>query len=166
MISSLLNGFETRHAGLTIAQKRSALTHVIEASNGNADRLYTRLQALVSRWDAQPGDAPIETGSNESESSAPSTRSPAPVSVGADSNTSIAEFLSVIIKRAIVPVLIDNAPLRAEAEAIAEAIATHGDRGHDGEALRTRLGRLSERIEWIEDDRRAIREALLKLLKQ
>lgn len=163
LIASLLSRFETRHAGLTYAQKRSALTHVIEGSNGNADRLYTRLQALVSGWDAQAEDQPIEAGFDVPSGSVSIARPATPVPV--DGNTSIAEFLTVIIKRAIVPVLVDNDPLRAEAEAIAEAITAHGGSAQDREALRSRLDRLTERIEWIEDDRRAIREALLKLLK-
>ncbi len=166
LIASLLEGFEKRHSGLTLAQKRNALTHIIDSSNGNAERLYARIQALVNSWSAQPEDnTRIETASEIASRTSPADSAGQPVLVAGESNSSIAEFLAVIIKRAILPVLVDNDSLRAEAEAIAEAVAARSGDVQQVEELRNRLSRLTDRIEWIEDDRRAVREALLKLLK-
>lgn len=169
LISSLLDRLEKRHAGLTLAQKRNALAHVIEASNGKAERLHARVQGLLHGWDALQGDPDkIETLDDAPRSTENAART-IRLSPAADTNSardaSITEFLSVVIRRAIVPVLEGNDSLRAEAEALAGAVVLLSNDPQQAAELHTRLGRLTDRIEWIEDDRRAIRESLLKLLK-
>jgi diguanylate cyclase len=169
LISSLLDRLEKRHAGLTLAQKRNALTHVIEASNGKAERLHARVQGLLHGWDALQGDPDkIETlddAPRTTEKAARAIRLGPAADAGGGHDASITEFLSVVIRRAIVPVLEGNDSLRAEAEALAGAVALLSDDPQQAAELHARLGRLTDRIEWIEDDRRAIRESLLKLLK-
>lgn len=166
LILGLLERFEKRHSHLTVAQKRSALSHVIQSSNGNAERLHTRLQALLNGWDTIATDSgSIETVSGNAGTESNIGYPPHCDDTADGRNASLVEFLAVIIKRAIVPVVGDNDSLRAEAEALAEAAASLSNDPVVTEALRGRLGRLTDRIEWIEDDRRAIRESLLKLLK-
>ncbi len=74
------------------------------------------------------------------------------------------ELLSGFIRRGIMPVVGDDDTLRQETESIAQTLSELAATPASDE-FRNRLATLAERINWIEEDRRAIRESLLKLLR-
>ena len=99
---------------------------------------------------------------------APHSVPPSARTVGATAasdGSPVVELLSAVIRRAIVPMLDDNETLRAEAESLAEAVKTLATAPHEIAEFQGRVARLTERIAWVEEDRRAIRQGLLNLLK-
>lgn len=75
------------------------------------------------------------------------------------------ELLAFLLQKAILPIVSENAQLAAEAREIADHIsALKSDAGFT-QALSSRLHALTNKIEWAEEDQRAVRQALLNLLK-
>ena len=74
-------------------------------------------------------------------------------------------LLALLLQKAVLPVVSENAALATEARDLAQTASQLEDGTAGPDDLVARLHALSEKIEWAEQDQRAIRQSLLSLLK-
>lgn len=154
VIRDLLQQLNHHHEGLTPARKREALDHVLEASGTHPEMLHKRLAALVRSWAAMPSATMVT----------PLADGPRLVVESVQPQPALGDLLASLLQRAI-PALMDDAPsLVAEARELAEAIP-----GLTSEAAADnfagRLNAYTHKLEWLGEDQRSIRLALLGLLQ-
>lgn len=157
LIRDLVLQLEQVHEGLTLARKRDALEHVLEASATHPEMLHKRLQGLVRSWSANPSDKkPLviaEDGEAVPGSATPAAASPA-----------LGTWLAMLLTRAI-PALMDEAPtLASEARELA-SLVPNLDSGAALETFTTCIGAFIQKLEWVGEDQRNIRAALHGLLQ-
>lgn len=171
LLRELMDQIDTPHQRLTRARKLASLDHVLSANANNADLLFARLRGLVQGWQREPrGEARTELAEAETtDAPAPaaerrSARPAAPPAPAGD-ETPFAQWLVVLLQRGVIPLLADNAALTAEAEQLATSIAAAARQGTPDEDIAARLRTFGAQLEWAGEDQRAIRGALLNLLR-
>jgi diguanylate cyclase len=166
LIHDLLIQFERLHGGeLTQARKREALNHVLAASH-DADHLHTRLAALVKSW-TQAGTGsrvPGEASADRDETPLPVSSRNEPARPESDGDHALRPLLAKLLADGVIPLADRDEPVAREARAIAEALNAPGET-FPLDRIVSRLDGLLARMEWIGEEHRAIREALLGLLR-
>jgi len=177
LIRDLIAQFERIHGELTQARKREALNHVLEG-HPNANILNNRLSALVKSWTqakGATGTAPVASrGSDECAPEPPEPPAPtasatpavtppvAPASIAPD--TPLRPLLANLLANGIVPVAGDDEALASEARALANIL--HGAAIEAIAAdFAARLEKLIAHVGWAGEEHRAMRAALLDLLR-
>ncbi len=136
------------------------LQHALSKGSHMADQLFDRLETLVRIWAreaiadgaAGPGDHTHEAiGGPES----PETVAPA---------APVAALLRQLLARGVGPLVAGNPELCREVQAIAEAVAELEFSGTD-ETLAARIDAVTDQLGWAGEDQRAVREALIGLLR-
>lgn len=177
LIRDLIAQFERVHGELTQARKREALNRVLDG-HPVSSILNERLNALVRSWSQAKGKvagavtlAPRET---EAEPATDATSLPS-AATGASSlppaaattpttDSPLRPLLANLLDNGIAPLASDNEALAAEARALASIL--RGDGRSDPDAsFATRLERLIGQLNWTTDEHRAMREALLELMR-
>lgn len=168
LLRELMAQIDTPHKQLTRARKLSALDHVLSANANNADLLFSRLRGLVQGWQREPLGESLSEHAEAAEPAEPAAtaerRKPRDTSgdaavPSATAEQPFAQWLALLLRQGIMPLLADNAALADEAAGIADAI----DR--PDEDLGARLRTFGSRLEWAGEDQRAVRGALLNLLR-
>ncbi|MGL1834397.1 GGDEF domain-containing protein [Rhodocyclaceae bacterium SMB388] len=163
LVRDLCREFDRPHATLTRADKFAMLDQVLVLSASDPELSFSRLQSMLGRWAAledrgSPADAKSSgtatAGSAETTSDAVGEL---PATAG--------QLLALLLQKAILPIVSENAALSAEARAIAEVVAGMEVDCPCSQELSARLHALTDKIEWAEEDQRAIRQGLLSLLR-
>jgi len=160
LLHDLITQLDTAHRNLTRARKLSALEHVLSANTHHPELLFSRLQGLVQGWQREPlGDTLAEHA--EAHGAVRPVRDADEAPAAGDDR--FAHWLARLLRQGLAPLLADNAALADEARRIADAIDGAG--GTPDEAIGERLLALGARLEWAGEDQRAVRGALLNLLR-
>jgi diguanylate cyclase len=170
LLRELMGQIDLPHKRLTRARKLAALEHVLSSTSGNADMLFARLKGMVQGWQREPlGDTLAELEATagqpqaaDAERSAPHGMPPAETL--ADDST-FAQWLVVLLRRGVLPLLADNAALAEEAAQLADSIESSARGNSPGDDIVSRLNSFGSRLEWAGEDQRAIRGSLLNLLR-
>ena len=171
LLRELMGQLDTPHQRLTRARKLASLDHVLGANVGNADLLFARLKGLVQGWQREPlGEVLADLGGAPEAPQAPplerraaaATRDMPPGQAQPDPPFS--QWLALLLRRGIAPLLGDNSGLADEALRIASDIEGAAS-GSPSDDLGMRLRTFGARLEWAGEDQRAIRGALLNLLR-
>lgn len=176
MLGELLAQLDASHQNLTRARKLAAIEHVLTASASNPELLFNRLNGLTSSWLKEPLADPLKDRTDAPEEpaeAAPAVDRRAPRSTAAPAapetdesggQDSFAHWLAMLLRRGVLPLLSDNVTLSDEVRALAEAVER--DAGDDPPPeIGTRLRALGAKLEWAGEDQRAVRAALLSLLR-
>lgn len=169
LIRDLLTQLERPLKGVTTAQKRKSLEHALGAPGVVPDLVYKRVQGLIRTWsrnalaDDPYGQAVVASAAliDDGEQTVVEAISAATTLVPA----SAAQLLTYLLHKAIMPIVAENAVLTQEAREIAQAVENLERDPASGIELGARMHALSGKIEWADEDQRAIRQALLNLLK-
>ncbi|MDR3213189.1 MAG: GGDEF domain-containing protein [Azoarcus sp.] len=159
LIRDLILQFERLHAELTQARKREALNHVLEA-RPSADILHERLSSLVRSWSQYSG-APPASGDAEALNGAAAGTPETPGATIAP-ETPLRPLLARLLTNGVAPLAGNDEPLSNEARALS---ATLLGGGSEQTEIASRLEQLITRMEWVGEERNAVREALLSLLR-
>ena len=155
-LRSLMQGFETNHAGWTRAKKRGALDTLLDVSPHNPDALLTRLRILVTGWEESPPERTLTEAGEDTPASAP------------DSSDNVAQQLRDCLFAALdvaLPALLRHAPdLAWEARTLAGRVRKASDAGALVQ-LGNDLQLFIKRAELRGGGDGQIREALLRLLR-
>lgn len=166
LLRDLIAQTEMHHNGLTPGQKREALNRVLASTATNPELLFTRLQGLLRGWHrshaekgattrSSPPAAPRETsGRTDPEADLPGAPS-APIT----------HLLAQLLRKGVVPLVADNLTLVDEAIGLADLVEGREPDPRDGEQIKARFDALGNKLEWAGEDQRAVRLALLNLLR-
>lgn len=163
LVRDLCGEFDRDHTTLTRADKLAMLDQVLVLSSNDPDLSFGRLQAMVRRWAALE-DRADSADPKSSATGTPGITDTTPDVVG-DLPATAAQLLAFLLQKAILPIVSENAALSAEAREIAEVVAGMEANGLCSQELSARLHSLTDKIEWAEEDQRAIRQGLLSLLR-
>lgn len=163
LVRDLCREFDRDHATMTRADKLAMLDQVLVLASNDPDLSFARLQAMVRRWAALE-DRADAVDPKSSATGTPRITDTTPDVVG-DLPATAAQLLAFLLQKAILPIVSENAALSAEAREIAEVVAGMEANGLCSQELSARLHSLTDKIEWAEEDQRAIRQGLLNLLR-
>lgn len=163
LVRDLCREFDRDHATMTRADKLAMLDQVLVLASNDPDLSFARLQAMVRRWAALE-DRADAVDPKSSATGTPGITDTTPDVVG-DLPATAAQLLAFLLQKAILPIVSENAALSAEAREIAEVVAGMEANGLCSQELSARLHSLTDKIEWAEEDQRAIRQGLLNLLR-
>lgn len=158
LIREILTQYERPHQGWTKARKKEALEQILSVSSGT-QHLPARLQGLMKNW-SDAGDGGTSPTVPDSPSNAASLANDAEAAGLAD----LLVMLQPLLKRGVVPLIMDNEALAAEMLALSERLndpvkfAGAPDAGD-------KLQRLTSQLELAGEDERAIRAALIGLIR-
>ena len=165
LIRDLLSQLEIRSTGLTTAQKKEALDHVLAAS-GNPEVLYQRLTSLLKNWSGQPGDLsapladrPVALPVNVQ--AEPTAERPAET---AADNREWRELIAQILDNALPPLLHESPELATEAAQLSAAIRAAGAPA-DSAQTAVALKKFIYRLQFVAEDQAELRASLLGLLR-
>jgi len=167
LLRDLVNQLDTRSAGLTAAQKREAIDHVL-ASSGTPELLHQRLQGLLRTWARVPADAPladihagdIAPPSAAAQAATPSARSGPPDALSAEWR----ELIATILDNALPPLLAETPDLAAEAAKLSAEIRKPEVVAQIG-SFSGRLKKFIYRLHFVAEDQAELRTALMGLLR-
>lgn len=163
LVRDLCRAFDRDHATLTRADKLAMLDQVLVQSSSDPDLNFGRLQAMLRRWAAHEDHTdPAAAKSSAAEIVGIPDTTPDVVD---DLPATAAQLLAFLLQKAILPIVSENAALSAEAREIAEVVAGMEANCPCSRELSARLHSLTDKIEWAEEDQRAIRQGLLNLLR-
>ncbi|GAB2180215.1 hypothetical protein DLREEDagrD3_04380 [Denitratisoma sp. agr-D3] len=170
LLKELLAHLETHSAGLTLAQKRESLDHVL-ANAANPDLLFQRMQGLLRSWSQTP-DAAAESlvdavAPAPVAEAAAKDGAPAPVVAAPGSEHSTAEWrelIAMLLENALPPLLAESPELADEAARISREIRTPQAAKKVGE-FATRVKKFIYRLHFVAEDQAELRTALLSLLR-
>ncbi|MFV0370938.1 MAG: diguanylate cyclase [Azonexus sp.] len=157
LISQLLQQWDARHQGLTAARKREMLEHVLNASSGNPETLYGRLQNLLKSW----GDGLTSEYTHTSTSIE---------AIGIDQSTSegldaaLKNLLAFTLDTVIAGQLAHEPTLAAEARRLAGEVAQISSAESIEQCL-SQFKRFAFKLELLAEDDRELRQSLLQLLQ-
>ena len=158
-LRSLVQCFETNHAGWTRAKKRDAFDMLLNSAPRDPDAMLTKLRSLVTSWE----ETPLARGSIETIETAQVAESPA-----SDSHENVAQQLRDCLFTALdvaLPALLRHAPdLAWEARTLAGRVRQANDAGAFAQ-LGNDLQLFTKRAELHGGGDGQIREALLRLLR-
>jgi len=173
LIADLLRQWEAKQSGITPARKRESLDRVLAAGTKNAELLYNRLQSLTKSWSLN-GAAPEEIELAEAAADAV-TENPVPATVGATVTAApvsrasellpeIRELFAYTLETVVASQLDDDVDLAAEVRSLAASVRAVTSLGALQDILAA-IKRLSFRLEFLGEDRKELRNGLLKLLQ-
>lgn len=166
LIRDILVQLEARSTGLTVAQKKDALDHVLSAS-GNPEVLYQRLSNLLKSWSGQPEDTNAPLAEKPAQLiSAPQAPGTPPVKA-AESNGTAAEWrdlIAQIFDNALPPLLQDAPELAAEASRLSTDIRSPKALS-DPATIAATLKKFIYRLQFVAEDQAELRTSLLNLLR-
>jgi diguanylate cyclase len=177
LIRDLIAQFERMHGELTQARKREALNHVLEG-HPNANILNERLSALVKSWTQAKGASGaasmVPCGNDERAPKAPAptesappaailATTPAPLAGGVP-DTPLRPLLANLLANGIAPVAGDDEALASEARALANILQDTASEASAAD-FAARLEKLIAHMGWAGEEHRAMRVALLDLLR-
>lgn len=171
LLRELLGQIDLPHQHLTRARKLASLDHVLSANVSNPDLLFARLKGLVQSWQREGLDDSVhdkaEAPENLDTTAGERRNKHAPLNTGErDGDAAFAQWLALLLRRGITPLLADNAALAEEAVELAKQIETlSGGQCAPEAQLGERLRSFSARLEWAGEDQNAVRGALLNLLR-
>lgn len=171
LLRELLGQIDLPHQHLTRARKLASLDHVLSANVSNPDLLFARLKGLVQSWQREGLDDSVHDKADAPENLDTATgerrNKHAPLNTGErDGDAAFAQWLALLLRRGITPLLADNAALAEESVELAKQIETlSGGQCAPEAQLGERLRSFSARLEWAGEDQNAVRGALLNLLR-
>ena len=162
LVRDLVTELERRDAGRGTEHKREALHQLLAATAPDSTQLFQRLHALVRSWaSAEPDLAAAEHAPSGTDPAPCVLAGPAAAASPVQVSPPLAALLAHLLRRGIVPMTEDNPALVREAASLARAL------GDDAPLpdLETRVHALAAQLEWNGEDQRAVRQALLGLLR-
>lgn len=151
LIRDLATHLERAGDGPNLARKREALDHVL-AGSPDPDQLFARLGALIRSW----GQTPDET-------SLPVVSAASVTKTGGLNeciDNPLRPLLANLLTRGVIPLTDGDEALVAAARELSSAVLSA-----PVESIVGRLDHLITRMEWTGEEHRAIRQALLTLLR-
>lgn len=170
LIRELLSQLQHAHNGLTVADKRRALDHVLGSTTANADVLYLRLQGLLRGWARHDSPVAVELAVGDDGSAAEtatlarSLRAAVTAPADAPACSALGTLIAALLRKGVARVLADDPEFARQACELADAFESAGDNAV-ADRLSAGVTALNDRLEWAAEDQRAVRHALLKLLQ-
>ncbi len=155
VITDLIQQWDAKHPGLTIARKRESLEHILNSAGNNPDTLFNRLQNLLKSWGN--GQANAATDSTP-------TSHPASKDGSTDIDGELRELFAYTLETAISTQLLESPNLLSDARTLANDIR----QANSAERLQTflkNLKRFAFKLELLAEDQASLRHSLLNLLK-
>ena len=156
LLKDIFRQLERNHASISPEQKYQNLQQILDSSNGELDALYTRLSALMDKWEA----------AGETSRSSPVTLvSSVAVHPAAldNSDAALRELFAQTLEGVVGSLLISAPELRNEAIELGQVLRNVRDMGGVDD-LASKLRNLIYRLNWVVDDQAEIRSGLLSLL--
>ncbi len=185
LLQQLIDQLERRHANITSARKRDALTHVLASAGSDPATLHSRLTGLVKSWasgsdadDSELIDEPLPDDKAPADVESASAPEQAP-DVAPDTSTAVStpatdlavalapelgSELNEMMHRGVSAFLVDNPELAETVKALGDQLAASPNR-HDLPVLQAGLGELALKLEWTGEDQHSIRQSLIALLQ-
>ncbi len=158
LIRELVSQLERPHKGWTAGRKRDSLERVLNGSAAG-QHLPARLQGLMHSWMLSPEDAPAddateaEVGTRVADDAAQPALPPA-----------LVELLQHLLRSGVCAIAADDPVLVMEIQLLAAALGEPAARMPSGD-LPERIRTLAHRLELRSEDDRAVRQALVALLR-
>jgi diguanylate cyclase len=155
LLRTLMAELDRQHDALPTAKKREVLNQLLgNGAAADSEVLFQRLSKLAHTWERAAAGTAV----------APPIDCPAPAA--ADCNglqqSPFAALLGRLLEQSI-PALIENAPgISDEARALARDLAAGGIAP---ETIGERLDDLMRRLDWVGEDQRSVRDALIGLFR-
>lgn len=153
LIRETVRQWDRRQAGLTAAQKRASLEHVLGAFGRDGDRLHTKLSALLRNWRERGEDSFLPGGGP-----------PAEADPERDPGVSMRGLVAQTLDYAVVDRLGHSPGLQEEARELA-TLARRAVRRADFDDLGARFKRFFLRLELASEDIGELLRGLLGLLR-
>lgn len=176
LLNQLVEQLDRRHAHLTAARKREALTHVLESAGNDPVTLHSRLSGLIRSW-SNGGDAedpPLadqadeNMAADEAAITEPTTPAATSITPSAGYPPPLAPELGVdlhaLMHRGVGAFLTEQPTLAEAVDALGKRLASSPGRA-DLPEIQASLGELALKLEWAGEDQTGIRRALLALLQ-
>ncbi len=164
LIDELLGQMERRHAGLTAAQKREALDHVLESAGADPHNLHERLSSLLRTWSksgSQAAPAARQGASPQADALAALASGDAALPAPP---VELRELIAQLVESSMGMLLIDTPELAEEASALAREVRQARE-GSAFAALARRLKEFNYRLQFVSEDQAELKAALQKLLQ-
>ena len=156
LLKDIFRQLERNHASISPEQKYQNLQQILDSSNGELDALYTRLSALMDKWEAA-GEA-----SRSSPVTLVSSVAAHPAALD-NSDAALRELFAQTLEGVVGSLLISAPELRNEAIELGQVLRNVRDMGGVDD-LASKLRNLIYRLNWVVDDQAEIRSGLLSLL--
>lgn len=156
LIRELITQLDRPHKGWTAGRKRESLERVLSAS-ANGQHLPARLQGLMHGWAQSPEDA---ANGIELAGPAPTVVMEAPQVLPAE----LIELLQYLLQAGVVPIAAEDPALVAEIQQLAAQLGNPFAPA-SANTLQERIRTLAHRLELRGEDDRAVRSALIALLR-
>lgn len=153
LIRDLTSQLERHHDGLPAGHKHEALAQVLAGTN-DPDLLYGRLAGLVRNWGQAPSAA-----IRDAKEVGPGVGEIVPGAAAV-----LTSLLVKVLLRGIVPLAEADESLLGEAQRVASLVAASAGTG-DVHSVDGQIEALLARIDWTAEEQRAVRKALLNLLR-
>lgn len=156
LIRELVAQLERPHKGWTAGRKRESLERVLNAS-AHGQHLPARLQGLMHSWMLSPEDGTVGMDASMTQAAPGAETPPVPPA-------ELIELLQYLLQTGVVPIAADDPAL---VEDIQQLVAQLGDPGALSAPanLQENIRKLARRLELRGEDDRAVRNALVALLK-
>jgi diguanylate cyclase len=156
LLKDIFRQLERTHVSISADQKYQGLQQILDSSNGELDALYTRLSALIDKWEAA-GEA-----SHVSPVALVSSIAAHPAVLD-NSDAALRDLFAHTLEGVVGSLLISAPELRDEAIELGRVLRNvHDMSGVDD--LASKLRNLIYRLNWVVDDQSEIRAGLLSLL--
>ncbi len=173
LIGELLGQMERRHAGITPAQKREAINHILESAGADPANLHGRMHSLLRSWSkASPvAEAPaLAEGVSPGVDTHPTGRdaSASPQYAGTADlqlpSEELRELIAQLVEGSLSMLLIDTPELADEATSLAAGLRQARDAATFN-LLARRLKQFNYRLNFVAEDQAELKAALQKLLQ-
>ncbi len=173
LIGDLLGQMERRHAGLTPAQKREAVGHILDSAGADPANLYERMQSLLRSWSktgagTEPSPVPGEAPPADAVPAPGRQADVSPQAAGLDEprlpGDELRELIAQLVESSISMLLIDTPELADEATALAASVRQVRDSATFA-LLTKRLKQFNYRLQFVAEDQAELKAALQKLLQ-
>lgn len=160
LIREILNQLERPHRGWTNARKKESLEHVLSGS-GSTQHLPARLQGLLKSWvdSGSASGAPTDPATTLDDATGAGT-----IDISTTKLTELLDRLQHLLKHGVAPLILDNDALTAElielSARLSEPLMLADDDG-----LGERMYLLTSKLELAGESERAIRSALVGLIR-
>lgn len=156
LLKDIFRQLERDHASISPEQKYQNLQQILDSSNGELDPLYTRLSALMDKWEAA-GEAsrssPVSLVSSVTALATPLD----------NSDAALRDLFAQTLEGVVGSLLISAPELRNEAIELGQVLRNVRDMSGVDD-LASKLRNLIYRLNWVVDDQAEIRSGLLSLL--
>jgi diguanylate cyclase len=160
LLRDLIAEWDRRQAGLTQARKREMLDRVLNASGGNPEKLFERMQGLLRAWSRNSDE---DLPGNEAHGQAAGSTANLETGAPTPGSPIFAELLTSLLDGIAARARTSEPGLAQEAGELA-ALIRQGP-ALPPQLLRQRLDKLRAGLDWSAEDQHAMREALQRVLQ-